>query len=232
MSNVVLASYFNYTKDPQRDTYWSSDYSDLLLLISSVIQFNIEIKIFHNCFESIPTIRNCEWIRVDPDHNYVPTVFRHFVYKNYLKNNHFSKIFMVDSTDVMMLKNPFSYMNSEIIYVGEEKKKFVSNKWMRKEQSIYLKNLTDYEKIIEDNKDRTLLNAGVIGGDYSTIINFLNLSTYYHSNNSKGLSRSTDMAIFNYVVHKHFLESVHHGDTVTTEFKKYLYSNESWWKHK
>lgn len=232
MNNVVLASYFNYMNDPQRGVLWDTDYSDLLLLIGTVIQFNLEIKIFHNCFVSTPKIKNCEWIRINPDISYVPTVFRHFVYREYLKSHRFDKIFMVDSTDVMMLKNPFPFVEPSFLYVGEEKNKLVSNKWMKKEQGVNLKNFNDYFITIENYSDSPLLNAGIIGGDYDMVRQFLNFVTLYHSQHSQGLTTSTDMAIFNYTILKHFYRNVVHGDTVTTEFKKYTYNDKSWWKHK
>jgi len=61
----VFATYFNHKNDPQRKIKWNSDYNEVINLINSVVGKGIKIKIFHNCFNDVPEIELCEWIRVE-----------------------------------------------------------------------------------------------------------------------------------------------------------------------
>lgn len=231
MNNVVLASYFTYKNDPQRGIIWDNDFSPLLSLISSVISQDVEIKIFHNCFDNPPQIKNCEWVKVHIDAELTPNVYRYFVYKNYLNTIKVENVLMVDSTDVMMLKNPFNCMKDDTLYVGYEKGRFVSNRWMRKTQGYFI-TIPDYPDIIDRYSDNPLLNCGIIGGRANIVNNFLNILTTYHDSYSRYLTSSSDMSVFNYTIHKHFIKNISYGDHVNTEFKKYEFNNHSWWKHK
>jgi hypothetical protein len=177
---VVLASYFNYTLDPNRKTRWDSNFFKLLPLIGSVVQHQVPIKIFHDCFENLPELPHCEWIRIDPDDSYVPTVLRWFIYKDYLSSHsEFEKVFMVDSTDVEMLCNPFDRMNQQTLYVGDEWNKTVDHPWLRNRSKIVAVP-EDYYQIIDKYKDNTLLNAGLVGGERTVVLNFLEQLTQEH----------------------------------------------------
>ena len=233
-SPLVLASYFNYKADPQRKIKWDEDYSKLFPLINSVIKKGIKIIVFHNCFQDVPNIENCSWVKVTPNMSFTPNVYRYFVYLDFLKQNQstVSSVFMVDSTDVGMLKNPFNKIKNNILYVGDERSKKVGLSWMEKNQGRHL-TIPDYKHIIDNNKDRILINCGIIGGEMSIILKFLEQLTFYHLTYSKDLKTSSDMAIFNYTIWKHFSKIVNHGSHVNTRFKKYETNNNiSWWKHK
>lgn len=229
---VVLASYFNYKEDPQRKIKWNCDYSKVLTLVKSVVEKEININIFNDCFEDTPYFEKCSWEKIKVNTSFNPNVFRHFVNLDYLKKNkeNISFVFMVDSTDVEMLKNPFPEMKDGLIYVGSELQK-VGCKWMQENQGQFLK-ITDYNEIIEKNKNETLINCGIIGGEVSVIINFLEKLTSYHSEYSRNLVSSSDMSIFNYTIWKHFKEKIEYGTKVNTKFKKNERNEVSWWKHK
>lgn len=230
--NVVLASYFNANKDPQRNIYWDNDYSLLLPLINSVTQHGIEIIIFHDCFTDLPNIDKCRWEKVEQINSYVPSIVRWFHYLSYLSNTNFDRVFMVDSTDVVMLKNPFDSIKPTQLYIGTE----YNNTW----RHPYLKNkdryihLPDYKDIKNKSIDEILLNCGVCGGYADIVIDFLTMNTIYHSNTSHNIINvSLDMPVFNYTLRKHFNDILYIGDKVNTKFKEYEVDNTiAWWKHK
>src|SRR5690606_36648084 len=87
---------------------------------------------------------------------------------NYLKQNPVEGyVWLTDTTDVQMLHNPFPHMNKGILYVGYEPLTINSN-WLIKNTKS-----AQFRKMIEENKSRTLLNCGVLGGDYRTLLSFL-----------------------------------------------------------
>jgi hypothetical protein len=230
----VLASYFNHKADPQRKEIWDpDDFISVLPLISSVVSKKLKIKIFHNCFKEYPEIENCEWIRVDPNPEFVPNVARWFIQKEWIEKNQdiVDAVFMVDSTDVEMLRNPFKKIREGVLYCGDEVHNKVENKWMKTTQEPLLK-IPDYRSIIEENKDHILLNCGIFGGYKSQVLDYLTKLCMYHSEYSNNVDGSTDMSVFNYTMFKHFKEIYEHGPHVNTKFKFFEYNETSWWKHK
>lgn len=230
---VVLASYFNHKNDPQRGILWDSDYSKLLPLVHSVVSRGVPIKIFHNCFTGLPEIDNCEWIEVEADPTLTPNIARYFEYLTYLTDNldKFESVFMVDSTDVEMLKNPFDHIKPGVLYVGDEIRSTVGSKWMQRTQGKYL-DIPDYLQIISKHRNEVLINCGIIGGDILTVIKFLEQLTEYHARYSKNLTTSSDMSVFNYTVWKHFKNIMNRGPHVNTRFKRNERNKIAWWKHK
>lgn len=229
--NLVFASYFNTNKDPQRDIYWENDYTPLLPLIESVTSNHIEIVIFHDCFVEVPDIELCTWVYVEPSVEYVPSILRWFVYLDYLYKIEYDNVFMVDSTDVILLKNPFEYIEQNLLYIGDE----YNNTW----NHPYLKNkekyisINDYLSIKNQYIDEVLLNAGICGGNIKLIIPFLEQLTQYHTIISKDIIKiSLDMPIFNYTLRKHYNSILYTGSTVNTRFKEFETNDISWWKHK
>lgn len=232
-NKFVFASYFNHKPDPQRQITWDDDYTRVLLLIASVITQDVGIKIFHNCFKNPPELKNCEWIYVEPDQRFTPNVVRWMIYHEYLKNNQnfIRGVFMVDSTDVQMLKNPFrNSLEHDVIYCGSEERK-VENDWMRYTQEQFL-NISDYRKIIEANANKRLVNCGICGGRTDIILKFLEKLVEYHQKHSMYLDSSSDMSVFNYTVWKHFSKNLRVGEEINTRFKGNEFNNVAWWKHK
>lgn len=231
--NIVLATYLTHQKDPQRRRFWKKDHKDLLPLINSVTSKGVEIKIFHDCFDNPPKIERCGWIRVPPNNDYLPTVSRWFEYLKYLKglDQLPTAVFMVDSTDVEMLKNPFDEIEDGVLYCGCEQQNSTDNPYLRNKER-YIK-ISDYKQEINKYNKETLLNAGICGGTSSIVIQFLTKLTEYHSQTSfKNPATSLDMPIFSYTARKHFTSALKYGDQVNTRFRKDERNNTSWWKHK
>ncbi len=226
--NVVLASYFTYSKDTQRGVVWESDAVKLEPLLKSLKGYNV--KIFHDCFEG-PSPENVEFIRIDPSNTHSPNVYRWIIYYDYLLKNRFDKVWMVDSTDVECLRDPFGFECGKI-YCGNEFGMKVDNMWMRHNQERFVKGLVDYRRVIQLNGRETLLNCGLVGGCYPEVMELLSVWSDVHQKHTAGLLHSTDMAVFNYVVWKYFRNRHVSGDQINTRFKKFETNDISWWRHK
>jgi hypothetical protein len=245
MIDMVFASYFCSTPDPllnngfdecrqhvivddKKPGFWKNDYTLILPLIDSVLKNGSNIIIFHDCFDDIPNIDGCLWVRVDNNTEYTPTIYRWFVYYEYLKKNKFSNLFMVDSTDVLMLKN--DHIKNNTLYCGYEFRDKLLCPYVQKK--IKHINILDINEILNQNKDHVLLNAGIVGGDYNICLKLLEKLTQYHYQTSKNIKISLDMPIFNYVLFKYFKDNINYGIHINTRFPLYEYNNTSIWKHK
>lgn len=231
--NIVLCSYLNHKEDPQRKIVWNDDYQKLIPLIESVTKKNVEIYVFHNCFNDPPKINFCNWIKIEPSKDHVPTVARWFLYREFLNNLQFKPdaVFMVDSTDVIMLRDFFSNLKDGILYVGDEKNTKVENNWMRSKEKHFNPPF-DYRKIIKIHAKKNLINAGLVGGKYEIAMQFLNEHCKNHENHSKNIEISTCMPIFNYTVWKNFATNHMAGFPINSVFKKNETNSKAWWKHK
>src|SRR5690606_5374839 len=107
----------------------------------------------------------------------------------------------------------------------------VDNNWMRNTQEPLL-NIPDYRQVIEANKDQTLINCGIVGGSYKMAMKYLEKRSYLHNKYTDGVLKSTDMAVFNYIMWSNFKENMVSGVKVNTKFKVYEKNNISWFRHK
>jgi len=140
-------------------------------------------------------------------------------------------VWMVDSTDVEVLRNPFMSVNPNRLYVGNEFNMKVDNTWMRRTQEPLFK-INDYRQIISANAREVLPNCGIVGGGYDIVMEYLKLRVQYHSAHTVGILKSTDMSIFNYIIWKHFKGRTTSGVKVNTRFKQNERNNISFFKHK
>jgi hypothetical protein len=234
MKNVVLTSYYNYMPDPQRLTMWPDSIKDVQPLMDSIPK-GVEFVLFHNGLTEMKGKKQTKYrkhVQVVPDMELVSSTFRWGTYYEYLKANPCDYVWMVDATDVEMLKDPFGEMVSDVLYVGSEVGMLVENKWMRETQEPHFL-VSDYRKVIEANADTILLNCGLVGGHYDIVMEFLKLKSDLHDKHSRNKLRSTDMAGFNYVCFKHLKDRLNYGKHVNTLFKGFEYDNKTaWWRHK
>jgi len=225
---IVLAAYLNSIPDPQRKVKWEADASQVMELVNSCKKNGVDYRIFHDCFKT----KDPKFIEVDPQSNYSPNVWRWFLFHDWLKENPQDKVFMLDSTDTEVLRNPFVTMNPNKLYVGDEFNMKVDNGWMRKNQEPYLKSLIDYRGVILSNSKETLINCGIVGGGYVVVMEYLDYRAKLHRQHTFGVLASTDMAIFNYICWKHFKGRMTYGLKVNTGFKKFERNNISFFRHK
>lgn len=233
--NWILTSYFNSVPCPQRNKYWDNDISKLEPLIESFIANNDGnnfLKIFHDCFDDPPYIKNINWIKVEYKSGFAPTVFRWFCYRDYIQrqNKLPKKIFAVDSTDVQMIQNPFPKMQNRFIYSGDEWQWKMGSRWLFKRKKLFY--IEDFAQTIMSKYDINMLNAGLCGGDKDIMLHFFEKQCILHQKHSQGVRKSLDMPIYNYNILKNFPNCFMSGFPINTPYKKNIIKQECWWKHK
>lgn len=228
---VLLTAYFTLRKDPQRGTSWPKTTDWLKPLINSAKSKGIKTVIFYDSIEQSgideETCELVEFIRISPFKDFCTNVHRRIIFHEYLKFKHHPKVFMVDSTDVEVLKNPFDHIKEGILYVGDEMKA-LKHPWLIKQ---FERTRMDFNGFVEEFAHHQLLNAGITGGYYDIVMEFLDKNTDIHKKYSVGLEQSTDMAVFNYVVYTYFLDRHEHGLHINTPFTFNKYTD-AIFKHK
>lgn len=228
---VVLASYFNSLPDPQRGTTWEPIPQVLSPLISSCQTHRTKLVIFHDCLEP-KEVDGVEFVKVPRQTEQAPNVWRWFCYREWLTGKDIPYVWMVDSTDVEVLRNPFQAIHPNRLYCGDEYNMTVDNYWMRKNQEPHLASLPDYRATIQRHGRNILLNCGIVGGSLSIVLEYLGHRVDLHEKHTKGCIFSTDMAIFNYILAHHFKGRTTHGLKVNTGFKRNERNAISLFKHK
>lgn len=230
--NIILTSYFNYIADPQRRTKWTAQIEELMPLINSCIKHRQRLIIFSDCFIDSVQSEYVEFVSSLPSKTHSPNVYRWIVYQEWMQANSFEKCWMVDSTDVELLKEPFKLLESGRLYCGDEFGMLTDNRWMRTTQEPHFR-ISDYRTIINQYKNETLINCGLVGGCSDIIEPLIEMWADIHKTKTVGLRHSTDMAVFNYVARKHFNDVLIHGERINTKFKHFETKNKTAiWKHK
>ena len=224
---ILLASYFNSIPDPQRKTKWNAHPGDLLTLVKSCRKHGVKFKIFHDCLP----IDDEEFTKVDGPTDQAPNVYRWEIYLDWLLNNPIPNVWMVDSTDVEVLRNPFQSLNPNKLYSGDENQR-VDNFWMRSRQQPHLKSLIEYRDFVAKNRSKTLLNCGLVGGGYDMVIEYLSERKRLHRKHTTGNLNSTDMAVHNFILYTQFVGRTTHGLKINTTFKRFEKNDISYFRHK
>jgi hypothetical protein len=95
--------------------------------------------------------------------------------------------------------------------------------------------IADYELYEKKFKTSTLLNPGIIGGNISVMLDFLEKLWYIHKtyNNNNTSAYTGDMGAFNYLVRTQFNNHSIYGSPVNTVFKSYQNNRtDCWFRHK
>jgi hypothetical protein len=156
ITNAVIASYFTYRQDPQRKLIWSNDIEAVMPLMRSVQHFGVHCEILHDCFRDAP--ENFTLTTGDPALS--PNDFRWTAQLEWIERNNPERVFMVDSTDVIMLHNPFGEIKPGKLYCGYEYGNNMMNQWMLTNQGRFLR-LPDWQRVMQSNAKHPLLNCGV-----------------------------------------------------------------------
>lgn len=213
--NIVLACYFAGVNDPQRDQPWMVNLEEIEKLKNSVESFGVEFVLIHNCFD-LPN-------RVEISES--PYFARWFEEWKYLREHpEVGNVFLVDSTDVEMKRNPFPEMKQGLLYVGDETAAKLGCKWMitrHREVSV--------NSFLRENSPKTLFNCGVVGGGRKDVMAVCRDVFAYHFNRP---GDETEMGIFNVLMHTKYLRQLEYGRHVTSEFKKYENSTRAYFRHK
>ena len=242
--NVILASLITGVYDVNRsETLKDDDFSVVEAWSESVSNLKLQGIIFHNNFSEATCKANesefLRFVKVSYNAQFNPNVFRYFVYNNFFKrNSHLLKnVFLTDVSDVIVLKNPFKeklYLeNKNTIFCGDESE-ILDNDWMQKHSQHLRANIVDYANYEAFYKNETLLNCGIIGGNFSLMSIFIDqLCTIHEHFNKDNITAYTgDMGAFNYLIRTKYNDKVIHGKPVNTVFKKYSEDASCWFKHK
>src|SRR5690606_1277293 len=116
---VVLAAYFNSLPDPRRGTTWEVLPEAIMPLVLSCQEFGAKLVIFHDCLDGYE-LPGVEFVKVARQTEQAPNVWRWFCYREWLEGRDFPNVWMVDSTDVEVLRNPFMALHPNRLYCGDE----------------------------------------------------------------------------------------------------------------
>ncbi|WP_290845784.1 galactosyltransferase-related protein [Flavobacterium sp.] len=225
--NAILTCYFTGVVDPQRKEKWVAKASDLDALIASASKSSVELVVLHDCFSDederdVPGL--VRFVRVETSVN--PYAQRWISYRNWLRENAelYEHIICVDATDVEVLREPEWANIGERLIVGDEVQ-VVGCDWMVKKHQG--KTLQDFFKA---NAQRQLINAGVMGGKVSTVLEFMRQLIDFYCLDQMG---ETDMGMFNYIAYSNWNERLFFGRQITTVFKAEDKNDKiAWFKHK
>ena len=219
--NKILAVYIIGKVDPARKTIWHRNKNTIKNLVQS-IKNNEQLVILNNCFKD-KIVENIHYKRIEA---YDIDVYfqKWFLCYDYLKEHEdIDKVWIVDVSDVEMLKNPFPEMENNLLYVGSEETN-LNNEWMQLNHKSKI--LLDFQK---ENKDLKLLNAGIIGGSRNDVLDVCKAQIDFYNNNRE----EHDMGSYNYILYSNYKNKIKYGPTVHTIFKGYEEDNKiAWWKHK
>lgn len=212
--DVMIACYFANVIDHQRNRQWIPDIREVEKLKRSVESCGIEFVLIHNCFD----LPNKVSVSKSP---YFERWLKEWQYLR--DHKEIRNVFVVDSTDVEMLKNPFLEMKENILYVGDENKT-VGDPWMllnHKERYV--------NRYIVNNASKKLLNCGVVGGSRQMVMNVCRDIYAYHFKNPQD---QVEMGIFNVLMHMKYADKIEYGRHITSEFKKYEQQTNAFFRHK
>lgn len=212
--NIVLTCYFSGVIDPQRDERWTADHKAVEKLEYSVQARGLDFELIHNCF-NLPNLTTIQGS---------PYFERWLKQYQYLRDHpEVDFVFITDATDVDMLNNPFPHIGRDVLYVGDEPGQTLSNSWLLSRHQEPVVN-----QYFREHPDLPLLNCGVVGGSRELVMALCHDMWAY---SLKHPSETTDMGIFNYLMHTKYA-GADYGRHVTTEFKKFERSSNAWFRHK
>lgn len=156
-------------------------------------------------------------------------LYRHQVVWSWLRDHpEVSRLWAVDGTDVVQLHDPFTDLTPGKIHLGWEPKT-LSDPWMldrHKEPRVH--------RFLTENAGLQLLNAGLIGGDRATMLEFLHglFAYWYDVDLVRGPHDQGDMGELQRLAYTRFGDRIVTGSQVATVFKAYQPNDVSWWQHK
>jgi len=220
---TVLSTYFTKQQDPQRNEHWTWEKQNALTLHHSLQATGCPLRLFSDTDIPIPYI--------PAKGTKYPAVDRWYVYRDWLQQNKLEWVFMVDSTDVESITAPTC--EKGILYMGDEPHHFgyywIQN-WFKSQIDKCPQEVKDfYNQATKDNVQ--ILNAGIVGGDYDTVMEFLDYMCHT-LDVTKDTDGVRDMPAVNYVARTFFSDRLVHGMPVNSEFKAEMARSGCWFKHK
>lgn len=143
----------------------------------------------------------------------------------YLKasKDNLDKVLLSDTLDVVVLKDGlFEFIEEDTIYVGNEPVN-LGIEWIKENSKCLLK-YHNFNEWFNNNKDKQLLNTGLIAGKVEIVIDILEQIKDLILKYCKGINYGYDMICLNYVVYNSNYKIIQ-GEPFNTVFKRYDHSN-------
>lgn len=151
------------------------------------------------------------------------------IFRDYLKRhrNEYDKVLLSDVFDVVILKpNLFEFMENDILYIGDETGTLDVN-WVRQNSKALLK-YDMFNQWYQSNKNKVMLNTGLIGGNIDLVIHLLDKICDIILKYCKNYDEGNDMFILNYICYSAINSGelkIIHGHPFNTKFKQYEHNN-------
>ena len=243
--SLILACHITGVYDVNRSNTLPNDaYSLVSDWADSITRLGLNGVLFHNNFteETCRKYQNkhLAFVKITPENQFNPNVFRYFVYRNFLQTypKQTKNLFITDVSDVVLLKNPFVQplfvKNPMALFCGDEPK-LLDNEWMKDHATHLRSRMTDYADYETNFRASTLLNCGIIGGNITVMQPFIDQLCGIHQayNYDNKTTYTGDMGAFNYLVRTRFNNLLFHGSPVNTVFKAYQNDRtDCWFRHK
>lgn len=212
--NVVLTCLLTSTPDPQRGVKWPADPAMAGDMLGSLRGCNVVVF--------ADEAEDDRFTRVEPGGN--PYTYRWQLARDWLINNpDAGYVWLVDATDVEMLREPWDEMYPGVLYVGSEPHP-VNNGWMTYHHPAS-------HRFIFEHANHRLLNSGIAGGDRATMLDFTTRLCVRLS--EVETIDDYDMGAYNEVAWTQFAGQMVTGERVHTIFRLDDRTNGfAWWKHK
>ncbi|MDF7639147.1 hypothetical protein PT285_07005 [Lactobacillus sp. ESL0791] len=242
MKNAVIAEYLIKINEPQHNVTKSSvDLNKLSYrLTNSVSKFGVETDIlvnFKNTQNLAPLVKA---IYLEPFGHYPKKGLKLYfarwelAYEYLLQHNEIEQAALVDIGDVEMMNYPFTKIDDNILYIGDEYNDLNTYIVQDDAKPNYV---TDF---IKRNKHLQLLNAGILLGTRAVLLEFLGIFMKLYTDDTvqeylgQGDTHfgNFEMAIVNYIAYNFFSGRLCHGRKVSSKF---MYNDrliKSWFKHK
>ena len=234
-TSCILASYFTLKRHPQ-----SGDINNKILGIdesgfvqanshnyikdfyNSVIYKEVDIVIFHDnlCDDYVKQYSNSKisFVKVT-ESIYSNNDYRFFCYLDWLKDNNYETVFMVDLADVTISLDPNDLEVGDDIF-------FCEDQGILDDYQFHTTNYFEFHKYFKWENFQEfcssryiLLNMGVIGAGYESAIRFLSL--FCQERVKAQLPHlNINMPLGNYIARNYF-DKIHSGPPFCSEFKKY-----------
>ena len=231
-ANVVVTCYFNSIVDAQRGHRWPSDTDGINTLGKSVQAFGLPLVVLHDCFAhetmNAAEFRVHEWSKVTPEDT-SSSWNRWYALRDYLtQHQEVAALWMVDSTDTELFRQPFGFMEPATLYVGHEP-------WHVEDATpwaLSVNRAQDIHDWVLANPELPMLNCGVVGGDWTAMMTLaqemISFREKYPDNGG------SDNMSFNMLMRTAYPLPIKHGRTITTNFKHFEKPENctSVWRHK
>lgn len=224
MPNVVLGCYFNGQPDPQRPGHKLPDDQHAISALARSVT-GADLVVLNDCWMTTAVAgTNVFYERVEaPEIAYRQRWLSQWQWLR--RHPEVEWVWLVDVTDVTMLREPWEYMKPGVLYCGYENAA-VGCEWIKS-------NSRKVSAWVRMNRNQLLLNCGIVAGDRRTVMlvcqrmNDLWVRT--------GADALHEMAFLNMVAR----EGEKAGDfqlvtgpRIVTAFKEYRDNGEAFFQHK